>query len=90
MSDNVFALPGAEVSRDEPDPHLVKTLERWLIDAREGRLVAVAMAGVLAKSGARCSAWSTSAPYENSLAASLMALHHRFGGFLFSGEEIEE
>lgn len=77
MSGNVRVLPGVKLQA-EVNAEVIEDLEKWLADAKAGRLVSVAMAGVTSE-GHAASAFCVAAEHENNLAAAIMQLSFRYG-----------
>jgi hypothetical protein len=75
MSDPVPFKPKTVIRNAETNANCIAMLERYLEDARSGRVVAVAVAGVLAD-GSTMSGASDSGHVQIQLAA-LTILHHR-------------
>lgn len=76
---NVVAIPGYEGeirAPGEPNPDVVRVLERYLERAKAGDIVAVAIAGVR-HDGANTSIWASDGGLTNALISSVAMLDHR-------------
>jgi hypothetical protein len=84
MSDNVVALPGVNLPSAPVNSEVVAMLERWLGDAKSGKLRAVALCGIMADEF-RATSWCKSTADENNLAAAIAALNWRYSEYLEKG-----
>jgi hypothetical protein len=79
VSPNVVALPGYSVPSDEPVETVVDILERALFQAKQGRIVGVALVTVERQPLANVFEWHAEQMSRHTLIAGVTGLHWRMG-----------